>query len=130
MIEWIKDKYLTWKTGYDKQEREWRKWQDTNIVFRANTVQNKFMHFKYIIPVSTQIFDESEPFGWCPHKEFKQYLYPQRELGDNAVYSFERGYWNQHDNRFHICDLIAELDQVFVATNNEQDAIMIALKYA
>lgn len=130
MIEWIKDKYLTWKTGYNKQDRTAKKWFNETVVYRASTVENKYMNFKHIIPVSTQIFNEAEPFGWYPCQDFKQYLWPTRALGDNTVYSFERGHWNQHDGRFHISDIGAELDQVFVATNNEQDAVMIALKYS
>ncbi len=130
MIEWIKDRYLTWKTGYNKRDRIARKWFVETIVYYAGTVENKYMNFKHIIPVSTCIFNENEPFGWVPCNDFKQYMWPKRALGDNTVWSFERGYWNKWDGRFHICDLSAELDQVFVATNNEQDAIMIALKYS
>ena len=130
MIEWIQDRYLTWRTGYNKQERAWNEWQQNTIVYRAHTIENMFMNFKYIIPVNTSIFDYSDPFGWAPCQDFKQYMYPVRELGDNAVYSFKRGYWNHVDARFHICDFAGDTDQVFVATNNDQDAIVIALKYS
>lgn len=88
------------------------------------------MNFKHIIPVTTNIFDLDEPFGWCPCDDFKQYLYPIRSLGDCAVYCFARGYRDKWDNRFHLNDLLHEQDQVFVATNNKNDAIMIALKYS
>lgn len=130
MIEWIVDKWLTWRTGLDQQERNWRKWQEENIVLCATTIENMFMNFEYIIPVSTRIFDLDEPFGWCPCKDFKQYLYPTRSLGDNAVFYFARGYRDQWDGKFHLNDLRHEQDQVFVATNNERDAIMISLKYS
>lgn len=130
VIEWIVDKWLTWRTGLDHQERNWRKWQEENIVLRASTIENMFMNFEYIVPVSTQIFDLDEPFGWCPCKDFKQYLYPTRALGDNTVYYFARGYRDPWDGRFHLNDIRHEQDQVFVATNNERDALMIALKYS
>jgi hypothetical protein len=130
MIEWIKDKYLTWRTGRNQQERIWDQWQLETIVFHAHTIENMFVNFKYIIPVTTSIFDYSDPFGWFPNRDFKQYMYPERELGDNAVYAFKRGYWNHHDARFHICDFAGDTDQVFVATNNDQDAIVIALRWA
>ena len=129
MIEYIKDKYLTWRTGQDKQTRTWLKWEEENIVHRARTIENMFMHFKYIIPVTIQIFNHAEPFGWHPTKEFREYMYPNRELGDNTVYYFARGTRNQWDGRFHLDGCFGERDQVFVATNNERDAIMIALKY-
>ena len=128
MIEYIKDKYLTWRTGLDKQTRDHRKWYEENIVRRASTIENMFMHFKYIIPVTTQIFNHAEPFGWHPTKEFREYMYPNRELGDNTVYYFARGYRDQWDGRFHLHGMGGQ-DQVFVATNKERDAIMIALKY-
>jgi hypothetical protein len=127
--EYIVDKWLTWRTGFNKQERICLKWQEENIVRNANTIENMFMNFKFILPVSTNIFDLDEPFGWCPCKDFTQYLYPSRELGDNAVFYFARGYRDQWDGKFHINDMRHEQDQVFVATNNERDAMMITLKY-
>ena len=129
MIEYIKDKFLTWHTGLTKQQRDWRKWERENIVSGANTIENMFMHFKYILPVSTNIFDLHEPFGWTPCTDFKQYLYPTRELGNNTVFYFARGERNRWDGRFHFNELYGG-DQVFVATNNEVDAMMIALKYS
>jgi hypothetical protein len=129
MIEWIVDRYLTWRTGLNKQDRDWYKWQGGHIVQRSGTIENMFMHFKYIIPVSTYVFDLSEPFGWIPCEDFKQYLYPARALGDNTVYYFARGYRDKWDGKFHLNDMWHEQDQVFVATNNEKDAVMIALKY-
>lgn len=130
MIEYIKDRYLTWRTGLDKQERIVAQWKNLNIVENANTVENMFQNFQYIIPVSTSIFDPHSPFGWYPCKEFRQYLYPIRPLGNNAVYYFARGYRDTWDGRFHICDLRSEQDQVFVATNDETDAMMIALRWS
>lgn len=130
MFEKIKDWYLTWRTGYDKQTREYLKWYDETVVMRAGTIENVFMNFKYIVPVSTNIFDLSHPFGWVPCEDFKQYLHPARELGNNTVYYFARGYRDKRDSKFHLNDMWHEQDQVFVATNNSRDAMMIALKYS
>ena len=130
VINWIIDRYLTWRTGCNKEERAWRQWCDQNIVARATTIENMFMNFQYIIPVSTSIFDANEPFGWCPCEDFKQYLYPNRELGDNAVYYFARGYRDPWDGQFHFNELRCDPDQVFVATNNLSDAITITLRWA
>ena len=128
--EKVTDKYLTWRTGKDKVQRDWETWAEHNVVSRASTIENMFMNFEYIIPVSTNIFDLDEPFGWCPCADFKQYLYPNRELGNNTVFYFARGYRDRWDGRFHLSDLQHEQDQVFVATNNKKDALMIALKYS
>lgn len=130
MIEWIVDKWLTWRTGQNKQTREYLKWYDETVVMRACTIENVFMNFKYIVPVSTTIFDLDEPFGWTPCEDFKQYLYPARALGDNTVYYFARGYRDQWDGKFHLNEMWHKQDQVFVATNNEVDAMLIALKYS
>jgi hypothetical protein len=130
MIEYIKDRWLTWRTGLDKQTRDHRKWYNGAVVQRAGTIENMFMHFKYILPVTTDIFDYSEPFGWVPCEDFLQYMYPNRALGDCAVYYFARGYRDSWDGKFHLSDMRHDQDQVFVATNNSKDAMMISLKYS
>lgn len=127
--EKVTDWWLTWRTGKPFHQREWEAWRQDNIALRADTIENMFMNFKHIIPVTTNIFDLDEPFGWAPCQDFKQYLYPTRQLGNNAVFYFARGYKDQWDKRFHLNDMRHEEDQVFVATNNDRDALMIALKY-
>ena len=130
IIESLQDRYLTWRTGMSREEREFREWVDRNVVQNAATMENMFQNFQHIVPVSTGIFDLDEPFGWTPCREFQEYLYPARPLGSNAVYYFARGYRDPWDGRFHISDLGAEQDQVFVATNSDQDAVIIALRWA
>lgn len=129
MIEYIKDKWLTWSTGLSREDRIWRKWQEETIVRNANTIENMFMNFKYILPVSTNIFDLDEPFGWTPCEDFQQYMYPRRDLDNCAVYHFARGERDQWDGKFHLDDM-GGYDQLFVATNNSSDAVSIALKYS
>lgn len=129
MIEFIKDKYLTWKTGKDKPTREWESWYEVNVVYRASDITNMFQNFKHVILVSHEKFlDYSEPFDWVPVDDAMQYFWPYRELGTNAVWRFERVMWNKWDKRWHLNSLSGE-DKVFVATNSDKDAMMIALKY-
>lgn len=128
MIEWIKDKWLTWRTGKDKAQREWEAWYEHNVVYRANTIENMFMNFKHIVIVNPRKFMIEDPFAWVPCEDARQYFWPQRELGNNAVWRFERVRKDQWDNRWHIDEMGGE-DKVFVATNNERDAIMIALRW-
>jgi hypothetical protein len=130
MIEYIKDRWLTWRTGKDKYQREWEAWYDTNVVWRADTIPNMFMHFEYVMELNwNKFFDYAEPFAWIPCEDASQYFYPTRELGNNAVWRIERVMWDKWDNCWRINEIGGE-DRVFVATNNSKDAMMMALKYS
>ena len=126
----VTDWYLTRKTGKNQAEREWEAWYEVNVVYRAHTIENMFMNFKHIIEVDTAKFTNPyEPFTWVPCDDAKQYFWPARPLGENAVWRFERVSRDRWDHRWHIDEFGGE-DRIFVATNNERDAIMIALKYS
>ena len=122
------DKYLTWKTGDDKSTREWKAWYEANVVYRAHTIDNMFVNFKHVIEVDWHKFITDGGMTWVPVEDARQYFWPQRELGNNAVWRFERVVWNEWDKRWHLNDIGGE-DRIFVATNNDKDAMMIALKY-
>lgn len=131
MIEYIKDQYLTWRTGKSKEQREWEAWYNTNVNFRTTRIKDMFKNFEHVIIVDSQRFmDPREPFAWVPCEDARQYFWPARKLGDNAVWRFERVMncpataWE-----WEINELGGE-DKVFVATNNSGDAAMIALKYS
>jgi hypothetical protein len=130
MIEWIRDWYLTRKTGKTKAERDYITWYEQTVDDRATRIKDMFKNFKHIVIVDpNKFFDLDEPFGWMPCEDAKQYFWPARELGDNTVWRFERVMkepataWEWEINE------LGGTDKVFVATNNEQDAMMIALKY-
>lgn len=128
--ERIVDWWLTKRTGKNKAQRDWEAWYDVNVVYRASTIENMFMNFKYIIEVDTTNFvDHHEPFTWVPNKDARQYFWPARKLGENAVWRFERVRKDQWDHRWHLDEFGGE-DKIFVATNNDRDAIMIALKFS
>ena len=127
--DYIVDKWLTWRTGKDKPTRDWEAWYEVNVIYGASTISNMFRNFKHIIVVDSDKFFQFDPFTWVPCEDAKQYLHPQRELGNNAVWRFERVVWDQWSNQWCINGLGDE-DKVFVATNNDMDAMMIALKYA
>lgn len=127
--DYIVDKYLTWKTGEDKPTREWKAWYEVNVIYGASTIPNMFRNFKHIIIVDPNKFMLEDPFAWRPCEDAQQYFWPARELGNNAVWRFERVIWDQWMQHWSISGLGDE-DKVFVATNNDADAIMIALKYA
>lgn len=129
-LEDLKDKWLTWQTGISKSEREYRTWREQNIVFSARDVTNFFQGYKYIIAVDyNKVNVRFNPmFGLIESDEFLSYMYPHRPLGQNCFYGDFRGYWDQWDKRFHMDDTIGN-SQMFVATNSEEDAVMIALKW-
>ena len=127
--EKIKDRWLTWRTGKNLQERTWEAWYDVNVVWRAPTIENTFMNFKHIIEVDPEkLLEMWHPFGYCAQESFKQYEYPQKALGENAVWIMRRVSKDQWDGRWHVNEIGGE-DRVFVATNSDEDAVMIALKY-
>lgn len=130
LINLIKDKYLTWKTGISAEERAYREWYEQTVVYKASTAEDMFKNFKYVIIVDYEkIFEWWHPFGIPVVDDAKQYFYPRRLQGECAVYRILRGERDPYDNRFHITDFGSE-DRVYVATNNERDAVMLSLKYA
>ena len=130
MIEWIKDKYLTWRTGKDKDQRDWEAWYETNVNYRSVRIKDMFRKFEYVLEVDWQKFlEHNDPFAWVPVADAVQYFWPTRPLGENAVWRIERVMKAPATAyEWEINELGGE-DKVFVATNNQRDAVMIALKY-
>lgn len=128
--DYILDKWLTWRTGKDKEVRDWEAWYDTNVHYRATRINDMFRKFEHVIIVDTQKFmDYSDPFGWHPCDDALQYFWPARPLGENAVWRIERVInYPSTAWQWEVNELGGE-DKVFVATNNSKDAMMIALKY-
>ena len=129
--ERIVDRWLTWHTGKDKSTREWEAWYYANVNFRATRINDMFKNFKHVIMVDVDKFtNPHEPFAWVPCDDAKQYFWPARELGNNAVWRFERVIkYPSTNNEWEVNEFGGE-DHIFVATNNDKDAIMIALKYS
>jgi hypothetical protein len=126
VIDW----YLTRKTGKTKSEREWQEWYEKTINFRATRVRDIFCNFEHVVIVDPDKFFVYDPFAWAPKKEAQQYFWPARTLGENAVWRWERVMRAPSTgNEWEVNELGGE-DTLFVATNNERDAIMIALKYS
>lgn len=128
MIEWIKDKWLTWRTGKNKVEREWDAWYNKNVNWLSPMISTMFAKFKHVIVVDSHKFmDWNEPLAWIPCKDAEQYFWPNRELGNNCVWRFERVVPYGDDDYY--VNGIGDRDLVFVATNNDEDALMITLKF-
>ena len=128
--ERIVDWYVTKRTGKNKAQREWEAWYYENVNHRARDTTDMFKNFEHVIIVDFDKFvNHHEPFAWVPCDDAKQYFWPARELGTNCVWRIERVFYSKWDKRWHLDEMIGE-DKIFVATNNEKDAIMIALKYS
>lgn len=126
MREWIKDKWLTWRTGKDKSQRAYEAWYCTTVNVRASTAEDMYKNFKYLIPVDYRKFLVFHMLTE-PRDDLREYYYPQRELGDNMLWTILRG--EQLQGEFYITDFGVE-DRVYVITNNSEDAVMLALKYS
>lgn len=129
IIELIKQRYLTWRTGKTQKQREWEAWYEVNVVYRAHDITNMFMNFKHVIAVDWNKFIVDGGISWVPRSDAHQYFWPARPLGENCVWRMERVSWNEWDQRWHLNEISGE-DRVFVATNSDKDALIIALKYS
>jgi hypothetical protein len=123
----IKEHWITWRTGSNRNQREWKAWYNANVNWRATDITNMFENFKHVIEVDPDKFLWDGGLTWVPHPDALQYFWPQRPLGENSVWRIERVLWNTWENRWNINEIGGE-DRVFVATNSDEDAIMIALK--
>ena len=139
LLDNIKDRWITWRTGKSRAVREWEAtqkqarrdweaWYNTNVNWRAYDITNMFENFKHVIEVSTDKFLWDGGLDWVPHPDAKQYFWPHRPLGENCVWRLERVSWNPWEKRWNINEIAGE-DKVFVATNSDEDAIMITLKW-
>lgn len=127
LLDYIKDWWLTWRTGKNKSEREWDAWYNENINWLSPRVSSMFEKFKHVIEVDKDKFFQFDPFAWVPCEDAKQYFWPARKLGTNAVWRIEQVIPYGSDD-YYINGIGGE-SKVFVVTNNDRDAMMIALKY-
>lgn len=127
MWEWVKDKWLTWRTGKDKEQRIYEAWYSSMVNSKGHTAEEVYKNFKHLIRVDDKKFLVHHMLTE-PRDDMSEYRYPQRELGDNMLWSILRGETYTYGDEFYITDFGNE-DRVYVATNNDRDAVMLALKY-
>ena len=116
----------------EKLHRIETEWNKTHINERADTVRDMFPTFKHIIrldgrkiaPVRAGLVYE------YPIKEFKEmFMFPNKELGDHTVIRILRGVDTDDDRIFELNEL-GGYDYAFAATNNDEDASFIVLRYS
>lgn len=127
LIDTLVDKYHTWRTGKSKEQRDWEVWYEVNVNYRASTVDEMFSNFKYVIKLNPDKFFKYDPFVWVPCDDAMEYFWPNRPLGQNAVWRFEPVKWDEHEQRWLMN--VMGTQEVFVATNNDADILMLSLLY-
>jgi len=129
LLDTIQDRWLTWRTGYTREQREYQAWYDNNVNWRASDITDMFKNFQHVVEVDFWKFTTDGGLGCpVPVKNAKQYFWPARPLGENCEWRMERVTWNESDQRWHLNEIAGE-DHVFVATNSDTDALMIALRW-
>lgn len=136
LLDQVRERWTTWRTGKTREEREWEAWVKANINWRSDRVRDIFGTFRYVIDVDPDKFLVDHALTWVPHPDARQYFYPVRPLGRNAVWKIMRvhqqtgiGLDGETQAEWFVNELGGE-DRLFVATNSEQDAVIISLRWS
>ena len=130
LLEQIKDWYYFKKTGYTRAEREYLVWYEVTVDWRATRVRDIFHNFQHVVVVDPDKFFDYDPLLLAPKKEAQQYFWPHRTLEETCVWRWERVVKTPGTGNKWAVDELSGGDTLFVATNSEQDAVMIALKWS
>ena len=106
-----------------------KEWNTKNIWKAAPDVKSMFHSMKHIIEVDwMKVLEPNPSHGWVPNKEFRDtFYYPNKELGDHALVHFARGNYLDDGHIFEFNEFGG--DACFVATNSDEDATFIAIRY-
>lgn len=128
----IKERYMDWRYPTTKHQRRLEAWLRPRIFYPGRTPKEYFCGFKFVVRVN---YDSvySGPydgmFGRSMCQDFKAYLYPTRSFEEGpCIALIDRGLWNKYTGEFEFNGLGGD-DEMFVATNNEDDVIMLALRF-
>lgn len=110
-----------------RQIYDYASWRSHIVNQSAASVEDYFEHFDYVLEVDPRkILDIRTNY---PKVAFAEYEYPNRTRTDAALIRIFRVTPKSKVDGKHYFDEIWGKDTVFVATNNEQDAVMIALRF-
>lgn len=111
-----------------KEICEHERWRSKIVNSSAASVEDYFSHFEYILIVDPKkILDVTNTY---PAVVFSEYEYPNRTRSNAALIRIFRVTPKNETDGKHYFDEIWGKDTAFVATNNEQDAVMIALRFS
>ena len=106
------------------------KWNEENLRLHAGCIKDIFHGYKHIVEVNySKVFENyREMNGTRVYESFQvQFKYPHRELGDHTHLMLMRGRYTHDDDIFARDEF--GIDALFAGTNNDYDAMMLALKY-
>jgi hypothetical protein len=102
-------------------------WNSKFVNQSAATVEDYFHHFKYILIVDPR--KALSITSSYPIVAFSEYEYPNRPRSEASLIRIFRVTTRNETDGKHYFDEVWGRDTVFVATNNEQDAVMITLRF-
>lgn len=127
--------YLKVFRGISKEDWEFKKFNEMNINQRADDVASYFCGFKYVIALDltkSLTLPVSSVNKRYISSELYEYMYPQRAVGDHCIVEFLEVMPEslQYSDKIHIMQYSGYgIYQLFAATNNEEDAFMIKLRF-
>jgi len=126
--KWVQCSFANTSIQDQQVEKEWNK---QNISQGASTIKDMLHGFKYIIELDhLKVYSEHHGMhGWLVPAAFREeFFYPHRELGDHTVITMMRGSYTNNAKIFEHNEF-GDKDAVFAGTNNENDALLLALRY-
>jgi hypothetical protein len=122
-------KLRRWQQQREQQraQKQRQQWLNTHINHRAHTVRACYAYYRHVIPVDYRATHIPDFMTWVLASELRDMSWPARSSEDAIMVVGRRVV--QIDNDWRIDDW-AGYDQAFVMTNNDQEAMWIALKYS
>lgn len=125
MIDFVQRKIETHKKA--KSIRYYQQWCAENIDMRASYVEHMFRRFEFCFEVDyMKFFDHGDTSGWVPIDN--SFFYPERHPPSCCVWKIFRV--EDKQNGLTRVNEMFGADKVYVATNNEEDAVMMALRFS
>jgi hypothetical protein len=125
-IEELKERWITRRTGLTREQREYRAWCEDMVNIYASTVEDKYAKFQYVIEVDPLKFLIHHM--WTEPVDY-QYFFPHKPPGECALWGWVSGIQDCHTGKINILGQGLGLDYCFVATNDTDDALEIALRF-
>ena len=103
----------------------------SKINYRANTLHEKYAKFKHVIFVDHNKVFKFDGFYEIYCDDIKQYFYPFKTIEESTQVFYERvaPSYTIDNKREYLLNCIGTTDILICATDNDIDAMMIALKY-
>lgn len=124
MINCIIDWYRDWKQSRDFYR--FVKWKHSVIKHHCHSIADKYSHFAYLIPVDYTKFFKKH--GIDLNDRALPYFWPARSIATTCVWGIDRVSWDPVIAGVVQSPLWGE-DKIYVACNDPNDALMIAMLF-